>query len=76
MNVVHRPTGAGAEDAVLRFSRGEISRKRAMALLGDISYSELLDRLAAQGLALPRMPAAELERMTQDVERLLAQAGR
>jgi hypothetical protein len=66
---VQRP--ASAETTLRRFSRGEISRQRAMALLGDIPYAELLDRLAARGLPRPTLPEAETNRMATDLARLL-----
>lgn len=63
-------------DPLLRFARGEIDRTRAMSLLGDIGYGELLDRLAARGLTPPELPSDEVERMAQDVVRLLDLAER
>jgi hypothetical protein len=59
------------DDPVARFSRGEISRKQAMRLLGDISYSELLDQIAERKLPLPRLPKEEAERQSEDVGHLL-----
>ena len=38
-----------ATDPVSRFVRGEISRRQAMADLGDIGYGTLIDRVAEQG---------------------------
>lgn len=79
MNVASRPkvakVPAASGDPLLRFARGEIDRKRAMSLLGDIGYAELLDRLAERGLTPPELPADEIERMAQDVVRLLDPAG-
>jgi len=74
VNIVHRP--AMAEDTLRRFSRGEISRQRAAALLGGLPYAALLDRLAEQGLPPPTLAEAEVERMAAQVARLLADAGR
>lgn len=60
-----------ADDPVARFSRGEISRKDAMRLLGDISYSELLDRIADRKLPLPRLPEADAKQQSEEIGRLL-----
>ena len=57
-------------DHVLLFSRGEISRAQAMRSLG-IGYSELLDRIAARNLPLPRVDDAEADRMTDMLVALL-----
>ncbi len=54
--------GAAVSDFVLLFSNGDISRTQAMRRLG-IGYSELLDRMAARKLPLPRVDDAEAERM-------------
>lgn len=58
-------------DPVVLFSRGEIGRKEAMRLLGDIGYSELLERIADRGLPLPRLPREEAERQSEEIGRLL-----
>lgn len=57
-------------DHVLLFSKGEISRARAMRSLG-IGYSELLDRIAVRGLPLPRVDDAEADRMADMLVALL-----
>lgn len=57
MNVIHQTRAKQtSEDPLLRFSRGEISRRRAMRELGDITYGELLERIAERRLPLPRLP--------------------
>ena len=59
------PAGAGqaaGSDPVLQFSQGVISRKQAMRALG-IEYGELLDRVAARSLPLPRLSDQETDRM-------------
>jgi hypothetical protein len=61
-------------DPVVRFARGEISRKHAMAELGGISYGALIDKVVESGLTLPSLPGAELEQMAGDMVRLLAPA--
>ena len=61
-------------DPVLRFARGEISRRQAMAELGDIGYSALIDKVVERGLKLPSLPDEELERMARDMAGLLASA--
>jgi hypothetical protein len=58
-------------DPIVRFVRGEISRRQAMAELGDISYGALSDKVANRGLALPTLPDDELDRMAEDLIRLL-----
>ena len=63
-------------DPVARFSRGEIGRRQAQHELGDIGYSELLDRIAERGLPLPQLPPEEIERMARDFLEVLAKAGR
>lgn len=61
--------------AVLQaFSRGEISRRQAMRKL-DISYSELLDRIAQKGLGLPRVSREEAKRMGHVMDKILDRAG-
>ena len=59
-----------AADYVLLFSKGEISRAHAMRSLG-IGYSELLDRIAARELTLPRVDDAVAERMADVLTTLL-----
>jgi hypothetical protein len=71
-------SGRAAEpvDPVLLFSRGAISRKQAMRDLGDISYGELIDKIADRGLSLPELAADEVDRMADDVVYMLDMAGR
>jgi len=57
-------------DYVLLFSNGDISRTQAMRRL-EIGYSELLDRIAARKLPLPRVSDAEAERMADTLVALL-----
>lgn len=63
-------TASSADDPVARFARGEMGRREAMRALG-IGYGALIDRLAARGLPLPELPAAEIERMAGTVADLL-----
>ncbi len=53
-----RSDASAAEHALLEFSIGQISRQRAMYLLG-VDYSELLDLLAARGLSRPELTDEE-----------------
>lgn len=83
MNVVRRPGDTAvipdattAAEILARFSRGEIGRKAAMWALGDISYSELLDRMAEARLPLFSLPPEQLKAMADRVAELLALAGR
>jgi hypothetical protein len=62
---------SSAMDPVLRFVRGEISRKQAMISLGGIGYGALIDQVAERGLQLPSLSDVELDRMADDLIRLL-----
>lgn len=75
MNLIRQPRRRpeqSPDDPVLRFSRGEVSRQRAMRDLGDISYGELLERLAKRRLPLPRLPQEQEDAMVERLEELLA----
>jgi hypothetical protein len=50
------------DDPVSAFAAMRIGRQEAMRLLG-IDYGRLLDRLAARGLDLPRLPDEETSAM-------------
>jgi hypothetical protein len=83
MNVVRRPDGtaaipdaATAAEILARFSRGEMGRHDAMEALGDISYYELLDRMAEARLPLFSLPPEQLKVMADKVAELLTLAGR
>jgi len=65
-----------ASDPIARFVRGEISRKRAMRDIGDISYGELIEMVADRGLSLPEASEEEVDRMADTVSNLLRAAGR
>jgi len=58
-------------DPVIRFARGEISRKRAMTDLGGIGYGILIDKVVERGLTLPSLSGEELKRMAGDMVSLL-----
>ena len=62
---------ASTPDHLLLFSNGEISRKQAMRHL-EVSYSELLDRLANRELPLPRVSAEQAEAMANLIVSLTA----
>lgn len=65
-----KPALTPGEDPILRFSVGDIGRKQAMRML-DVSYGELLDRVADRRLALPLMPREERHRMVTAMMRVL-----
>lgn len=69
-----KPLSAPA-DPLERFSRGAIGRKDAMSALG-VEYGALFDLLVERGLSLPTLPDDELERMVEDMNRVLDEAGR
>ena len=69
------PVGVAAPDHVLLFSNGDISRTQAMRRLG-IGYSELLDRIAARKLPLPRVGDAQAEKMADTLVALLEASAR
>ncbi len=78
MNEIGHPIADGMVDAaapeadvLTRFAQGMLGRKDAIAALGDISYSEVLDRLAERGLPLPKLPPERLEAMANEVAALL-----
>jgi plasmid stability protein len=62
-------------DPLELFSRGAIGRKDAMSALG-VDYGALIDLLVERGLSLPSLPDDELERMADDMNRVLDEAGR
>ena len=64
---------SAAGDPLARFSRGEIGRKQAMRAL-DVSYGQLLDMLAERKLPLPEMPKQDIDRMANELVRLLEKA--
>jgi hypothetical protein len=51
------------QPVMVDFSEERISRQAAMRRSGDISYSELLDRIAVVGLTLPQVSDGEAEWM-------------
>ncbi len=65
--------GQSADDPVARFARGDIGRRQAMAALG-IGYGALIDRVAERGLSLPELPPADIDRMADEVCRLLGES--
>ena len=71
---LHRPAAAGdADDPVTAFVAGRISRPEAMRRLG-LDYGRLIERVAARGLELPRLPEAETEAMAADFVRVWSES--
>lgn len=59
-----------ADDSLLAFSEGRISRQEAVANLGLRDYAELLVTMGRAGLPLPSLPREEIERQVEVFVRL------
>ena len=55
---------ARANDALLAFSEGRMSKETAIRALGLRDYAQLLISLGERNLPLPKAPAREIESMT------------
>jgi hypothetical protein len=51
---------------------GVFDRRQAMQELGAISYGELLDRIAARGLPLPRVSKEQEDAIVERLDAVLA----
>lgn len=60
-----------AEDPLEEFSKGAISKEKAIRMAGLRDYSELLLALGKRGLPLPTLAETELKAMTRDFIKIL-----
>ncbi len=65
-------TQSRAEDPLVRFSRGEISKEEACAALDLRDYAQLLIALGAADLPLPLLPEPQLEAQAEAFSQLWA----
>ena len=66
----YKPPQAQADDPLVAFSAGRMSKEAAIRALGLRDYAQLLIRLGEQNLPLPKLPAHEVEAMADTFARL------
>ena len=65
-----------AHDPLVDFSKGLVSKEKAIKEAGLRDYSELLPALGKRNLPLPTLPEKELQRMTSEFMEVLKERSR